>query len=159
MFFAKIFPTFITFLSICVAIESIVYASEVPCECASILCEFGSNCGYMEDGSVGCLPLQSVCYGVECPENHLCFPEPKNCLTEPCPQHTCVDVTQPCIVSGCNDELCGEEEMFSPCIFQPEFACIQTHGECRRGTTGECDWQYDENALNLYNMCIDSLEQ
>lgn len=32
---------------------------------------------------------------------------------------------EPCVVSGCNSEICAPVPMFSPCVALPEFACFQ----------------------------------
>jgi hypothetical protein len=49
-----------------------------------------------------------------------------------------------CVVSGCSGEICGDEPMFSTCIFRPEFACYQA-ATCERQSDGVCGWtQTDE---------------
>ena len=68
-------------------------------------------------GHVDAYPkIEDICLDVICPGNHVCIPDIKNCFTEPCPQHFCQDISVPCIVSGCSQEICGEEEIFSPCV-------------------------------------------
>ncbi len=68
---------------------------EEPDECAPVLCELFCEDGFALDED-GC----EVC---SCAE-----PEPE----------------EPCVVSGCNAEICAAEPMFSPCVALPEFACF-----------------------------------
>jgi hypothetical protein len=44
-----------------------------------------------------------------------------------------------CLISGCNNEICAEEEMMSPCIFKEEFACYR-QATCERQADGACGW-------------------
>jgi len=45
-----------------------------------------------------------------------------------------------CIISGCNGEVCADEEMMSACWVLPEFACYKDYGVCERQQDGRCDW-------------------
>ncbi len=85
-----------------------------PDECAPVLCELFCENGFALDED-GC----EVC---SCAE-----PEP-----------------EPCIVSGCNAEICAAEPMFSPCVALPQFACFDD-AECGHfAADGGCGWKQTE---------------
>ena len=44
---------------------------------------------------------------------------------------------KPCIKTGCSGELCTDQNMASPCIYRPEFACYQK-AVCERQSDGAC---------------------
>ncbi len=123
----------------------------IPEECASILCEFGSFCGFLLDGTVGCKNID-YCKDAVCPCDHVCVPEPKNCFQEPCPQYRCQNLSEPCIKTGCSNELCSSEENFSPCIFKAEWQCL-TNSECKRGSNGTCYWHHSPS----YDTCLSKI--
>ena len=139
-----------------VAIPTFAKETDVPCECAAILCEFGSSCGYLEDGGVGCSPLSDHCNGIECASGSICVPEPKQCFTEPCPQYRCVHLDDPCTTSGCSNEICSDESGFSPCLWKDEYACLTDYGSCRRGGNGTCYWHFGEQGSlqDEYDSCV-----
>lgn len=43
----------------------------------------------------------------------------------------------PCIKTGCSGELCTDQNMASPCIYRPEFACYH-NATCARQDDGKC---------------------
>ena len=93
-------------------------------ECEPVLCELFCENGFAVDED-GC----EVC---SCAE-----PEP-----------------EPCVVSGCNAEICAAEPMFSPCVALPQFACFDT-AECGHfGPEGQCGWKQTDELTS----CLDSFE-
>ena len=54
-----------------------------------------------------------------------------------------------CRPTGCNSEICADQDVASPCVALPEFACYQEHGICERQPWG-CDWR---NTPEL-DMCL-----
>lgn len=90
-------------------------------------------------------PVQNVpdeCASTLCPSDSVCVPDKKVCFTEPCPQVKCVQLSEPCVRSGCSEEICGDAEMLSPCIFDEKFKCLGKYAECKRGANGTCFWHY-----------------
>lgn len=144
------FLPIICFLLHVVAVLSVCIT---PPECASILCIKGTACGILSDGSgVGCgiMEQNDVCSDVVCPNDQICVEDRKECITTPCPQYKCQD--RKCIVSGCSNELCGDTEAISICIWKPEYQCLQ-YAQCTRNSTGVCDWQMND----LYTSCLSNL--
>jgi hypothetical protein len=45
-----------------------------------------------------------------------------------------------CRPTGCNAEICAREDVASPCVALPEFACYREHGVCELQDWGECGW-------------------
>ncbi len=46
-------------------------------------------------------------------------------------------VPKACRVSGCNGEICSDQDVVSTCMFRPEYACYQ-QARCERQSNGEC---------------------
>ena len=44
-----------------------------------------------------------------------------------------------CIVSGCSGEVCAAENVMTPCIYRPEFACYE-NARCAIQAHGACGW-------------------
>ncbi|WP_232287436.1 hypothetical protein [Anaeromyxobacter dehalogenans] len=47
-----------------------------------------------------------------------------------------------CRRTGCAGELCAAEDLVSPCIMKPEFACYVA-ARCERQADGACGWTED----------------
>ena len=45
-----------------------------------------------------------------------------------------------CRPTGCNGEICANQDMASPCVALPEFACYQELGSCEIQPWGDCGW-------------------
>jgi hypothetical protein len=45
-----------------------------------------------------------------------------------------------CRATGCNGEICASQDVASPCVARPEFACYQELGICETQPWGECGW-------------------
>jgi hypothetical protein len=45
-----------------------------------------------------------------------------------------------CRPTGCNGEICASQDMASPCVALPEFACYQELGVCELQAWGQCGW-------------------
>jgi hypothetical protein len=152
---------FIQLVSVFVLYSSLVSALCNPPEgCAAILCNAGTTCGWLADGSgVGCgtIVQDDPCGEAICPSDSVCIPDKKACFTEPCPQYRCQDLQQPCITSGCSNEICSDDiigggGIISACVWKPEYKCLET-AKCERGRDGSCTWNYGDT----YAQCVASL--
>lgn len=45
-----------------------------------------------------------------------------------------------CRPTGCNGEICANQDMASPCVALPEFACYREVGVCEIQPWGQCGW-------------------
>ncbi len=45
-----------------------------------------------------------------------------------------------CRPTGCNGEICANQDVASPCVALPEFACYRDLGVCEVQPWGECGW-------------------
>lgn len=45
----------------------------------------------------------------------------------------------PCKISGCNGEICSDQNLVSACVFRPQNICFKT-ARCERQSDGSCDW-------------------
>jgi hypothetical protein len=45
-----------------------------------------------------------------------------------------------CRPTGCNGEICSNQDVASPCVALPEFACYQEVGVCEIQPWGQCGW-------------------
>lgn len=45
-----------------------------------------------------------------------------------------------CRPTGCNGEICANQDVASPCVALPEFACYRDAGVCEIQPWGQCDW-------------------
>ena len=86
------------------------------------------------------------CYGPEqCGDEQYCNVT-EVCLDDPaCPAcDVCVGWCEPskrdCRPTGCNGEICADQDVASPCVALPEFACYRELGVCARQDWGGCDW-------------------
>lgn len=59
-----------------------------------------------------------------------------------------------CFVSGCNNELCGEDKLDSVCIYLPELSCFE-FATCERQLSGSCAWSHSEK----FQQCIETIEK
>jgi len=101
----------------CPACDVCVGWCEPPAgDCRSNGCEAGWTCDYCQTANGSsewiCLP----------PEAGACQP-----LDE-------------CRPTGCNGEICANQDLASPCVALPEFACYQELGVCEIQPWGQCDW-------------------
>ena len=85
-------------------------------DCRTNGCEAGWTCDYCQtpDGQAEwiCLP----------PEAGACLPPDE------------------CRPTGCNGEICANQDVASPCVALPEFACYQEVGICEIQPWGQCGW-------------------
>lgn len=44
-----------------------------------------------------------------------------------------------CVVSGCSGEICAAENVMTPCVYRPEFACYE-NALCALQADGACGW-------------------
>ncbi|MBW2551315.1 MAG: hypothetical protein JRE73_11225 [Deltaproteobacteria bacterium] len=85
-------------------------------DCRTNGCETGWTCDYCQtsDGQAEwiCLP----------PEAGACLPPDE------------------CRPTGCNGEICSNQDVASPCVALPEFACYREVGICEIQPWGQCGW-------------------
>ena len=75
----------------------------------------------------------------------MCPPPPEDVMN-------CVEQND-CVVSGCNQELCGPIEMGSVCAASPEFACYRNPEVTTCGCqAGRCGWTQSE----ALTMCLEN---
>ncbi|MFH1867242.1 MAG: Gmad2 immunoglobulin-like domain-containing protein [Patescibacteria group bacterium] len=54
-----------------------------------------------------------------------------------------------CIITGCSNQVCAEEEVITTCEFKPEYVCY-SKAICERQGNGECGWiETDDLAVCL----------
>ncbi len=56
-----------------------------------------------------------------------------------------------CVISGCNSEICAEEEMASACLYLEKFACFKS-ATCEIQEDEKCGWTLDEKL----ESCLES---
>lgn len=57
-----------------------------------------------------------------------------------------------CIITGCSNQVCAEEEQITTCEYREEYACLE-YAVCERQDDGECGWTETEE----YKSCIENL--
>ncbi|MBW2189159.1 MAG: hypothetical protein DRH23_12775 [Deltaproteobacteria bacterium] len=85
-------------------------------DCRTNGCEAGWTCDYCQtpDGQA-----EWICLS---PEAGACLPPDE------------------CRPTGCNGEICANQDVASPCVALPEFACYQEVGVCEIQPWGQCGW-------------------
>ena len=85
-------------------------------DCRTNGCEAGWTCDYCQtpDGQA-----EWICLA---PEAGACLPPDE------------------CRPTGCNGEICANQDVASPCVALPEFACYQEVGVCELQPWGQCGW-------------------
>jgi len=85
-------------------------------DCRTNGCEAGWTCDYCQtpDGQA-----EWICLS---PEAGACLPPDE------------------CRPTGCNGEICANQDVASPCVALPEFACYQEVGVCEFQPWGQCGW-------------------
>lgn len=84
-------------------------------DCRTNGCEAGWTCDYCQTSDGG---AEWICLA---PEAGACLPPDE------------------CRPTGCNGEICANQDVASPCIALPEFACYREVGECKMQPWG-CGW-------------------
>jgi len=121
-------------------------------ECASGECP-----GYCSAVPVG----QECIDDYDCPEGMYC----KSDCSDPSDESSCSswcvydnNGNNPCVVTGCNFELCSDRMQQSSCSWQSDYVCLD-FAICEVGEDGSCGWQpaegFDEcrNALSSAQTC------
>lgn len=85
-------------------------------DCRTTGCEAGWTCDYCQTSDGG---AEWVCLA---PEAGACLPPDQ------------------CRPTGCNGEICANQDVASPCVALPEFTCYREHGECKLQPSGQCGW-------------------
>ena len=63
-----------------------------------------------------------------------------------------------CIITGCSNQICAEEEVITTCELRPEYTCYQT-ARCGRLQDGSCGWfETPELQQCLENVVIRGME-
>jgi len=130
----------------CAVQEQPVSKEDVVCD-ASKPCSEGYQCVKLPDKT------SPTCVT----EDTLQSPEYKDCAVAEsypiqliCPQINArggCESDSDCKISGCNGEVCSEQEgVASICVYKPEFECYTlTNCKC---TNGKCGWEQTEEFLN-----------
>jgi hypothetical protein len=91
-----------------------------------------------------CVPK---CYGPEqcedgqsCNAGDVCQQDPACPACDVCVGWCVDEPPDPCRPTGCNNEICAAEDVASPCVALPEFACYAEYGECEIQPWGQCGW-------------------
>lgn len=58
-----------------------------------------------------------------------------------------------CIISGCNNEICAEEERASACLYLEKFACYKS-AACEAQEDGGCGWTMDEELTSCLEKFV-----
>lgn len=58
-----------------------------------------------------------------------------------------------CVISGCNSEICAEEEMASACLYLEKFACYKS-ATCEAQESGKCGWTFDEELSSCLEQFV-----
>ena len=118
--------------------------------CANVRCASGTHCE-MQNGSPACIP-NLTCATVLCAPNSTCQMQNGQPVCVPilgCESVLCLEgttcamvngapVCQPnCRKTGCSSHICAEQDMFTTCEWQPDYACYQ-QAECKRQANGQC---------------------
>lgn len=85
-------------------------------DCRTNGCEAGWTCDYCQLPGGG---AEWICLS---PEAGACLPPDE------------------CRPTGCNGEICASEDLASPCVALPEFACYREVGVCQLQPWGQCGW-------------------
>lgn len=59
-----------------------------------------------------------------------------------------------CIISGCNSEICSDEQLSSTCEFREEYACYRT-ATCELQANGQCGWTQTESLKSCLGINLD----
>jgi hypothetical protein len=130
-------------------VDGRTYGNECEARCAHVPVAYEGECKsdcpvetHIVNFQGECVPK---CYGPEqCGDEQHCN-APDVCLQDPaCPAcDVCVGWCVPrdeCRPTGCNGEICANQDMASPCVALPEFACYQELGICEIQPWGQCGW-------------------
>ncbi len=124
--------------------------------CISIECTSDSQCapGQACKGNV-CVPVANPpqCQSdKDCEAGSTC-----QCTADPsCPAcdvcfFQCVPTKPaPCIETGCSGEVCSSETLFTPCVFEPWYECLELTKCGNFAADGSCGWQ--KNAA--FEQCL-----
>ncbi len=44
-----------------------------------------------------------------------------------------------CAPTGCSKEICSDQQIITPCLYRPEYACYK-NAKCERQSDGACGW-------------------
>ncbi len=123
-----------------------------------------SGTGVLHEGECEPPPPGGFCggfAGIECPEGQVCVDDETDDCDPAMGGADCAGVcvvddvpAEPCVIGGCNAELCASEPLFSPCIALPEFACYADAACGHFGPGGSCAWDPTEELTS----CLESFE-
>jgi len=55
-----------------------------------------------------------------------------------------------CVITGCSDQICADEETITTCEFNEEYACYE-NATCERQDDGTCGWSQTEELTSCLN--------
>ena len=73
------------------------------------------------------------------------LPESRNSVTP-----TGSENMSSCMITGCSNEICAEEEVITTCEYKEEYSCYES-ATCERQENGECGW----TMTNKLQSCLD----
>lgn len=108
-----------------------------------------------------CEPVKLGCYSDEdCPVGQHCSVSDGDCGPDPsCPMcdvcyGECVPDKTECIQSGCSGEICAEEAVFTTCVWNAWFECLQ-YTECGQfGPDGSCAFEENKEFLDCIEATV-----
>ena len=59
----------------------------------------------------------------------------------------------PCVVTGCSNQVCSDQEVITICEFNPAYACY-SQVVCERQADGNCGW----TQTNDLQTCLDEFK-
>lgn len=129
----------------CAVQEQPVSKEDIACD-ASKPCNEGYQCVKLPDKtSPTCVTEETL----QSPKYKDCIALESYPIQLKCPQLNTIGTCESdsdCKVTGCNGELCSEQEMTSICMYKPEFECYSlTNCKC---INGGCAWEQTEEFLN-----------
>lgn len=124
--------------------------------CISLECTTDSDCGPDEacKGNV-CVPVSNP---QQCQTDSDCKPG-STCECTPDPNCPACDVClfqcvptkpTPCIETGCSGEVCSSQTLFTPCVFEPWYECLELTKCGNFAADGSCGWQKNE----AFEQCL-----
>lgn len=79
-----------------------------------------------------------------------CTPDPNCPVCDVCLFQCVPKVPTGCIETGCSGEICAGETMFTPCVYEPWFECLELTKCGQFAPDGSCGWQ--KNAA--FEQCL-----
>lgn len=91
--------------------------------------------------------------GIHCPTGYYCqldgnYPDASGICVIKSPK-----IQKNCIVTGCNREICADEELASICVYKPEYDCYKG-AICERQRDGKCGWRKTSELISCLGNSV-----